>query len=320
MRRACTTLVMGLVATLAASCSILLKEEAKQCDADADCRALGFTGSVCDTSQRVCVEIVPQGGNGGAAGNGGAEAGGAGSGGAVSTGGQGGSGGSTPTAGASQGGSAGQGGSVGQGGSMGGGGSAGAGGAAGASGTAGAGGAPPVPCATANCAAAGGTCEDDICVIGCTGPDCIPRCPKGLACKIECGATSCNKGIDCLDARSCDITCLQESCRGEVKCAGDACSVHCNGVNSCGQSPITCDARSCVIDCPANQSCGVLHCTETVESCEFSCKGVQSCGTKLSSEALMTKIRCDATACGGQMGLCCQPNVSCTGAAAPMCN
>lgn len=173
---------------------------------------------------------------------------------------------------------------------------------------------------TASCEAAGGTCEDDVCVIGCTGPDCIPRCPKGLACKVECGATSCNQGIDCLDAQSCDITCLQESCRGEVKCAGDACSLHCNGVNSCGQSAITCSATSCVIECPGNQSCGVLHCTNKAKSCDIACEGVQTCGTKLSSEALMTKIQCDVTACGGQMGLCCQPNVQCTGAAAPICN
>jgi len=121
-------------------CSLLLAHDAKQCDTNADCEALGFQHWTCDTSAKVCISASGQGGSsvagsssagsGGAVSNGG---GGAANGGAAN--------GGAPTGGATNGGTASGGfagvmanGGAGAGGTMGMAGSAGSGGSGGSAG------------------------------------------------------------------------------------------------------------------------------------------------------------------------------------------
>lgn len=308
MKRARLVLMLVLPAALVA-CSALLDEQARQCSADADCAALGFDGWTCDTQAHVCVkvqDIEPTAGSGG--------------------------GGTPPTAGRSGADSSGSGGSQLGGGSGGSGaGNAGAsghagtasGGSAGATaGTGGSGGSGPPPCVEAACSAANGSCSAGVCVIDCTEPSCVPHCPAGMPCRVDCGKNACKDGaVDCGKASSCDISCGEAACQGGVDCSGSSCSVSCSGTNSCSLSAIVCRAKSCDIDCAALQSCKVVQCKNTPQTCSVECGGVQSCGTLFETNAQKTEIVCtESGSCAAMIGICCNGGATCSGPFAPKCN
>ena len=134
---------------------------------------------------------------------------------------------------------------------MGGGGRTGNAGASGAPGTAGTGaggtgrgagtggsggiicGTPVATNACEDCMAAGGTCNNGTCTFAC-GTACNPctgdiKCPKGMACSIDCPASGCPGAIDCRDATSCTVRCGDNACAKEIQCGGSPCTVTCYG-------------------------------------------------------------------------------------------
>jgi hypothetical protein len=314
MKPAWLLLVAGL-ATGMAACSALLNEQAQQCGHDGDCQALGFTGWVCDTQARVCIQDPDGEPNGGTNGSG-TSAGRAGSNSAGSLSGNAGK----PSGGA--GGSTSGGTSAGNAGTPATGGNAGAGGSAGASGNGGSGGASQPPCVATTCESASGSCVDDVCVITCTTADCVPHCPTGMPCRVDCGYKSCNTGVvDCGKASSCDISCGEQGCLGGVDCAGTSCSIACTGVNACSIVPVVCRATSCDIDCAANQSCKTVRCLNEPATCNVACGGIQSCGTLFETTAQQTTVKCsDSGSCAAMIGACCNGTATCSGNFAPKCN
>ena len=304
-------LLLTVLAVAAPACSLLLDEDPGQCSSSRDCDTLGLVGYSCDERQ-ICVE---PGGHGAAAGTAGAQHGGTAgsSSGGSNAAGDAGAGASNPSGGAAGSPVAGNAGSGGSAGSAGNAGSGGNGGSAGGS--------PEPPCEDPACTAAGGNCEAGVCVIACDVPDCTPTCPAGMPCRVACGDTSCNQGIDCTEASSCDIQCGPSSCTNGVTCAGSSCTVECNGNYSCSIIGVVCSARACDIDCGGLQSCKTVECEGNPDTCRLSCGGLQSCGTLVESNADATYITCDGEAfCDTAKTLCCQQGAICDGVHAPSCN
>ena len=309
---------LGVLGFATLACSALLHEDVQQCASSGDCAALGFQGWTCDTQAKVCVleDQEPVGGFGQTAGNGGSSvaghpsAGGA-SAGSSTAGGDNATGGNS--AGSSSGGKAG-GGAGGVGG--------GTGGTAGAGGSGGSGGSGPPPCNAAACTAANGACQAGVCVIQCTTPDCAPKCPPGMPCRVDCGDNGCNGGlVDCTKASSCDISCGASSCLKGVDCAGSQCVIGCSGDKSCSNIPIICRAKNCDIICPGLQTCKELKCLGAPKTCDIACGGVQSCGTSFETTAAQTSFTCTAPdSCAAGINICCSGGAKCGGMYAPKCN
>jgi hypothetical protein len=310
-------LLLGALSAALAACSALLHEDAQQCANNGDCAALGFEGWTCDTKAKVCIaDQEPVGGSGPTAGNAGNPSAGHPGAGSVSGGSSsGGDGGSGGNGGNSSGGKAG-GGAGGVGGS-----SAGMAGASGSGGNGGSGGSGPPPCNNTACAAANGSCQAGVCVIECNAPDCAPKCPFGMPCRVDCGDNSCNGGlVDCTKASSCDISCGASSCFQGIDCAGSACSIGCKGDKSCSNIPVLCRAKNCDIDCGGLQTCKEIKCLNSPSTCDVTCGGVQSCGTSFQTTAAKTTFACTAPdSCAAAINICCSGGAKCGGSYAPQC-
>lgn|GEM_PF-2754955 len=113
---------------------------------------------------------------------------------------------------------------------------------------------------TVACAAAGGTCDGDICTItaGLVGG---ASCPA-MTCKVICGANRCDTNTDliCAPGGVCDFQCAgANSCVQEnFVCAGATCELHCAGENSCIQSQVNCNGGTCTERC-----CGTFACSQS---------------------------------------------------------
>ncbi len=110
------------------------------------------------------------------------------------------------------------------------------------------------------CAAAGGTCDADICTItpGLSGG---ASCPA-MSCKVICGPNRCSSVSDlvCAPGGVCDFQCTgPNSCLQEnVICTGATCELHCVGANSCLQISVDCTGGTCTEHC-----CGTFACSQS---------------------------------------------------------
>src|SRR5262245_45405850 len=106
-------------------------------------------------------------------------------------------------------------------------------------------------CDPSACAAAGGSCLRDTCVIDCTGfGDCANvTCPPGANCDITCGYMGC-ANVQCGDAPRCVI--------------------HCEQTNGC--TNVDCDRESmCIVECMAIDRCtGWVNCAVAAQ-CSVTC-------------------------------------------------
>ena len=120
-----------------------------------------------------------------------------------------------------------------------------------------------------------GGCDAGVCVIDCNGDldDCgrMLTCPGGMACRVECGATS-----------SCGVTTivLPPDAPGEVACDGrsscgsvdiycprsHACTVRCDGQASCQVFNLWCGEGPCNLECDPSTD-GHSPCQQCEDSC-----------------------------------------------------
>lgn len=140
---------------------------------------------------------------------------------------------------------------------------------------------PPDPTCPDECS----HCESDgTCVIDCGDGECSHDvvCPGGRPCEVNCiGDQACETGIvDCTEATSCAITCIgQDACDSGVACAGETCTVLCDGGAACEDELVTCEADQCEITCSGSSACaaGVCCSGETCSSCSAAHGGNCDC-------------------------------------------
>jgi hypothetical protein len=112
--------------------------------------------------------------------------------------------------------------------------------------------AAPGPCDPARCAAAGGTCTDDVCSFTCTGSvrcEASIRCPSGMPCGVSCvGKDACTRRVECREATRCTIVCDGESaCKEGVTCEGPDCAISCKN-GGCEDEELRCCATACTVN------------------------------------------------------------------------
>jgi hypothetical protein len=124
---------------------------------------------------------------------------------------------------------------------------------------------PDTACVAGPCNAAGGACEDDVCVIEQSTEGRV-TCPTGMPCRVVCsGMDACRAGVDCGGATTCDVRCVGENaCRDAgVDCGVAAtCLVHCEGKKACehgGGGPqgdsVECNQSTCEVTCDGEDTC-----------------------------------------------------------------
>ena len=113
-------------------------------------------------------------------------------------------------------------------------------------------------CRMLDCAAAGGTCMGDQCVIAVTGGGTV-TCPFGLDCVINCNTPAACRGgnIDCSMAEHCTINCnAGGTCSNETFACAGGCTIYCRVDNTCNSDMFQCPAGACDLECcNSNAAC-----------------------------------------------------------------
>jgi len=122
----------------------------------------------------------------------------------------------------------------------------------------------PGTCVQLVCAAAGGNCDGDTCVILQTAESAV-TCPAGMPCRVECTGAGrpCRDGASCGAATTCELRCIgYRACQSGASCGtAPTCTVTCDGEEAC-ESGITPGSATCTSHC-----CGLDACIGGVGSC-----------------------------------------------------
>lgn len=120
-------------------------------------------------------------------------------------------------------------------------------------------------CEQVACAASGGSCTANVCVIAATAETAV-MCPTGMACRIECTGSGrpCRDGASCGAATDCELRCIgYRACQAGASCGtAPICTVTCDGEEACQDGISTSAGTSCTSHC-----CGLGACLLGVGSC-----------------------------------------------------
>jgi hypothetical protein len=179
----------------------------------------------------------------------------------------------------------------------------------------------PKFCDPGACAQIGGSCQNSVCTISCTGPkSCAApiECTDGQDCLIECGPGACTN-LTCQGSASCTIDCTGSgdmSCAGVTTCLAEDCEFNC-GASDCKDKPIICDASICIAHCTGDKACDKGLDFNASTYCGVTCDGTACSADKSSIHCNAPDSSIDCTSTGGPscgMGL-----PVCTGPPASTC-